>query len=154
MTPSRTILMPISMVDKIFIDTWGWLCLRNQREPRHFEVAELYTSHRTQGGSVYTSDYALDETFTLLFKRLPFVQARDSMRSIEQAIEQGYLFLERITPARFESAKMLRLKLDDKPDISFTDLTTMVVMAELGIKLIMSADAHFMHVGLDFQCVP
>ena len=142
------------MANSLFIDTWGWLALRDRRELRHVAVAELYTRHRVQGGSVYTTDYALDETFTLLFKRLPFVQARDSIRGIDQAVEQGYLFLERITPARFESAKLLRLKFDDKPDISFTDLTTMVVMEELGITRIMTADAHFTHVGLGFQCVP
>ncbi|MCL5995064.1 MAG: hypothetical protein M1546_03285 [Chloroflexi bacterium] len=49
---------------------------------------------------------------------------------------------------------MLRLKFSDKPDISFTDLTSMVVMTELGITQIMTADAHFTHVGMGFQCVP
>ena len=142
------------MADKLFIDTWGWLALRDRREHRHADAALLYTHHRAQGGIMYTSDYVLDETFTLLFRRLPFTQASDSIQTIEQAIEQGYLILERITPSRFEAAKVLRLKFDDKPDISFTDLTSMVVMVEAGIAQIMTADAHFAHVGMGFQCMP
>ena len=50
--------------------------------------------------------------------------------------------------------KALRLKLHDKPTISFTDLTSMVVMEELGINQVMTGDAHFSQVGLGFQLVP
>ena len=55
------------------------------------------------------------------------------MEKLDEAIQDGYLHLERITPERFEQAKQLRLKFQDKPRISFTDLTSMVVMEELGI---------------------
>ena len=41
----------------------------------------------------------------------------------------GYL-IERITRARFARAWQLRLRYDDKPRISFTDLTSFVVMQE------------------------
>jgi len=94
------------------------------------------------------------ETFTLLFKRLPFVQAQQALHLLDIAMQAGYLRLEWITPERFTQAKVLRLKLQDKPDISFTDLTSMRVMAELGISTVLTADAHFMHVGMRFQIVP
>ena len=42
----------------------------------------------------------------------------------------------------------------DKPDISFTDLTSMVVMLALGITHIVTADAHFLKVGEGFQLLP
>jgi predicted nucleic acid-binding protein len=38
--------------------------------------------------------------------------------------------------------------------ISFTDLTSMVVMKELGIMSILTDDDHFVHVGMGFQKVP
>ena len=139
---------------KLFIDTWGWLTLRDKREVRHRETQTIYNQLRDQGGRFVTTDYVLDETFTLLFKRLSFLQARKSMEKLDEAIQDGYLHLERITPERFEQAKQLRLKFQDKPRISFTDLTSMVVMEELGITDILTGDTHFVQVGMGFVTVP
>lgn len=139
---------------KLFVDTWGWLTLRDRREVHHQTVTDFYRDFRAQDGLVYTTDYVLDETLTLLFKRLPFVQARESLEILEEAIQAGYLNLEWITPDRFTETKKLRLRLQDKPLISFTDLSSMVVMQELDIPIILTGDAHFTHVGLGFQIMP
>ncbi len=142
------------MAARLFIDTWGWLTLRDRREARHQAVVDFYNRFRTQGGMTYTTDYVLDETFTLLFKRLPFEQALESMKMLATAARTGHLRLEWITPERFAQAQVLRRRFQDKPNISFTDLSTMVVMDELSIALILTEDAHFTHVGLGFQLVP
>ena len=42
----------------------------------------------------------------------------------------------------------------DKPDISFVDFTSMVVMQDLGITDVFSGDRHFLQVNLGFQLVP
>jgi predicted nucleic acid-binding protein len=139
---------------KLFIDTWGWIVLGNKREPRHTELTELYSSWKNQKGMSYTTDYVLDETFTLLFRRLSFTEAKRSLDVIDFAIKEGYLRLERITAERFEKAKSLRIKIQDKPRISFTDLTSMVVMAEVGITHILTQDDHFAQVGMGFQKIP
>lgn len=139
---------------KLFIDTWGWIVLGNKREPRHTELTELYSSWKNQKGMSYTTDYVLDETFTLLFRRLSFTEAKRSLDVIDFAIKEGYLRLERITAERFEKAKSLRIKIQDKPRISFTDLTSMVVMAEVGITNILTQDDHFAQVGMGFQKIP
>ncbi len=128
---------------KLFIDTWGWLSLRDRGEMRHEEAKNFYYSFRRQSGKVFTTDYVLDETFTLIFKRLPLLQAHESLVMLDEAIKEGYLWLEWITPERFEQAKRLRIKFQDKPRISFTDLTSIVVMNELGITDILTEDAHF-----------
>ena len=52
----------------------------------------------------------LDETITLLFRRLPFKTAKGSLAKIDKAIKEGYLQVEWVTPERFEKAKGLRLK--------------------------------------------
>ena len=139
---------------KIFIDTWGWLTLRDRDESRHEDTKEFYQKFRDQNGIIYTSDYVLDETITLLFKRLPFKTAKKSLAQIDKAIEKGYLQVEWVTPERFERTKVLRLKYQDKPKISFTDLTSMVVMREIGVKDIVTGDEHFEHVGMGFQKCP
>jgi len=139
---------------KIFIDTWGWLTLRDRDESRHGDVKEFYQQLRDENEMIYTSDYVLDETITLVFKRLPFKTAKESLAKLDKAIEQGYLQVEWVTPERFEKAKILRFKYQDKPKISFTDLSSMVVMEELGLKDIITGDEHFEHVGMGFQRKP
>ena len=139
---------------KIFIDTWGWLTLRDRDESRHGDVKEFYQQLRDENEMIYTSNYVLDETITLVFKRLPFKTAKESLAKLDKAIKQGYLQVEWVTPERFEKAKILRLKYQDKPKISFTDLSSMVVMEELGLKDIITGDEHFEHVGMGFQRKP
>lgn len=139
---------------KLFIDTWGWLTLRDRKESRHREVKDFYSQFRSQKGIIYTSDYVLDETITLLFRRLSFKPAKGSLATIDKAIKEGYLQVEWVTPERFERAKGLRSKYQDKPKISFTDLTSMVIMKELGFKKIMTGDEHFEYVGMAFQRKP
>lgn len=139
---------------KIFIDTWGWLTLQDKREPRHQEVKNFYQDFRQRKGIAYSSDYVLDETITLLFRRLPFSVAIEFLDDIDQAVQEKYLRLERITPGRFEKAKELRIKFGDKPRISFTDLTSMVVITECGITEILTEDDHFTQVGMGFKKVP
>jgi uncharacterized protein len=138
----------------LFIDTWGWVALHNKREIRHEEVKSYYQQHRLSGRTFFATDYVLDETLTLIFRRLPLQLAKISMESINKAIAQGYLHVEWITPLRFEEAKTMRKKYQDKPGISFTDLTSMVVMKEIGVVDILTADDHFEHVGLGFQLKP
>jgi len=96
----------------------------------------------------------LDETITLLFRHLPFETAKEGLEKIERAIAENYLVLEWINKKRFKKAKDLRLKLQDKPRISFTDLTSMVVMKELRIKDVLTEDDHFIQVGMGFRKVP
>ena len=134
----------------LFVDTWGWVTFSSRRETRHHEVNAFLTGFR---GRVYTSDYVLDETITLLYARYPH-QAEAAVREILTLIAQGHINLERITDDRFAAAWQLRQRYSDKPDISFTDLASMVVMQERGITQILTHDAHFMHVGLGLLRVP
>ena len=46
------------------------------------------------------------------------------------------------------------MKYRDKPEISFTDFTSMMVMAELGLKRVLTEDQHFTQVGMGFELVP
>ncbi|MEQ9373354.1 MAG: PIN domain-containing protein [Coleofasciculus chthonoplastes F3-SA18-01] len=132
------------MKPKLFIDTWGWLTLHNKGENQHQEVVNF----------IYTTDYVFDETFTLFFKRLPATQAKRSMEVLTDIFLNERFNLVQITAERFTAAQALRLKFLDKPQISFTDLTSMVVMKELGIDMVLTGDAHFLQVGMGFQKIP
>jgi len=142
------------VAERLVIDTWGWVSLADDRERRHREVREIVSKLAPAGESAVTTDFILDETFTLIFRRLPYARARRFVTTLEGAERDGSLAVESVGPARFGEAKRLRLRLRDKPTISFTDLTTMVVMQEIGLTCILTADEHFRHVGMGFQLLP
>ena len=56
---------------KVFIDTWGWINLFNRKERHHQQVSQLYKDVQNTSGIIMTTDYVLDEVYTLLFKRVP-----------------------------------------------------------------------------------
>jgi len=105
-------------------------------------------------GALVTTEYVLNETFTRLFARCGFSPARQFSDGILEAASQGQLALDRIAPARFDAAYRMRLRYNDKPEISFTDFTSFMAMRELGIKDVLTADAHFAQVHLEFRRVP
>ena len=142
------------MPDLVFIDTWGWLALGHRRDARHQEIKALYKELRSGGAHIYTTDYVLDEVITLVFRREAFEEAVRFMEGIFRSAEEGWLTVERITSDRFASAWNLRKRFQDKPNISFTDLTSMVVMERRGIKQALTKDEHFVQVGMGFRKIP
>jgi predicted nucleic acid-binding protein len=76
------------------------------------------------------------------------------MLQLSAAFSTDRFQLIQIDETRFAQAQILRLKYLDKPQISFTDLTSMVVMQELGISHVLTEDAHFIQVGLGFERLP
>lgn len=139
--------------ERLFIDTWGWLALADSRDPAHEQAVSERRSH-AGAGALVTSDYVLDETITRLFSACPFSVAHEFRGAILEAASGGSLQLERITPERFDAAYRLRLRYHDKPGISFTDLTSFVLMRELAIRNVLTADRHFAQVHLGFRCLP
>ena len=142
------------MPEPVFIDTWGWLALGHRRDPRHQEVKAFYGALQEEGALCYTTDYVLDELITLLFRREVFEEAVGFMEGTFQAAEEGRLTVERITSERFSSAWRLRKRFQDEPKISFTDLTSMAMMKDKGIKRVLTEDEHFRQVGMGFQKAP
>jgi predicted nucleic acid-binding protein len=103
---------------------------------------------------VVVSDYILDETITALFRNVNFDSAVQFIEPLFVGIENGQVILERVNKDRFSSAWTLRKKYRDKPKISFTDLTSFVIMKELRIRKVFTGDAHFGDVGMGFETLP
>ena len=72
---------------------------------------------------------------------------------LQAFVEPGFNLIW-MTPERFAQTQLLRVKYVDKPQISFTDLSSMAVMKELDIMMILTGDAHFTQVGMSFQRMP
>jgi predicted nucleic acid-binding protein len=135
----------------IFVDTWAWLALANRKDAYHSTAQKCYAEIKADGLKLVTSDYVLDETITALFRNVAYKNAVQFVESLFLMVNGARLSLERITESRFEAAWLLRKRYQDKPDISFTDLTSIVLMQELAINRVFTGDTHFEEANLGFE---
>nr|MDO8080040.1 PIN domain-containing protein [Candidatus Freyarchaeota archaeon] len=144
----------MSMAKLVFVDTWAWLALANRKDSNHKSAFREYKEMRRENCIMVTSDYVLDEVITALFRNVVFVTAVRFIEALHSMIKNDQLKLERISEERFRIAWQLRKKLKDKPNISFTDLTSFGLMQELKITKVFTGDADFVKVNLGFEIVP
>jgi predicted nucleic acid-binding protein len=123
--------------------------LANYKDPSHQSVLELRRGSTGRNVPWVTTDYVLNETLTRLFASTHFAKAVRFVLAIFEAQKIGSLVIERIDPDRFDKAWNLRLRYRDKPRVSFTNLTSFVVMREKHLRRVVTADAHFGQIGLD-----
>jgi predicted nucleic acid-binding protein len=137
----------------IFVDTWAWIALSSRRDQYHAAAQAVH--RQISGKQRYVTSYSvLSELITYLYGNIDSATADAFINSILWAGAQGIYEIVEITPERFGRAWVLRQKYRDKPDISFVDLTSIVVMQELGINDIFTGDAHFQRVNLGFRLLP
>ncbi len=138
----------------IFMDTWSWLAYGHRRDAYHAKLMELVEACVSQRTPIHTSDYVLDELITLLFRRESHEEAVRFLDGLFADSARGTLQIQKVTTERFQAALELRKRFRDKPDISFTDLTSMAIMRELQISAVVTEDNHFLHVGMGFERWP
>lgn len=131
----------------VFIDTMGWYCLLDRREAKHKEACDIMAGFGRTKTPLVTTDYVIDETATLLVAR----RAGGMLGSLfERTGQSTALTLTPVGPGRFREACGYLLKHCDQ-GYSFTDVTSFIVMRELGCADVLSNDWHFEKAG--FRCL-
>lgn len=135
----------------VFFDTWGWLAIAHRDDRRHSEATAFYREFVLAGGVPVTSDYILAETISLLRARTTPKGTESFIDGILAAQRSERVRIERIDEGRWQAAWKLSKKFADKPDISFADFTSFVVMKELRISEALTADRHYELIGMGFR---
>ena len=136
---------------KVFFDTWGWLAIAHRDDCRHSETAAFYREYIVSGGIPVTSDYILAETISLLRARTTPKGTEHFIDGLLAAQNNNRIMVEKISVERWHAAWKLSKKFADKPDISFPDFTSFVVMKELRITEALTADRHYEMIGMGFR---
>ena len=134
--------------EMIFIDTWAWLALADKRDNNH-EIAKA-TYEKVKKQSHITSDFIIDELITLLFRSVSNEKAVLFLEAVFKKAETMQLQIIAVDKNTFSKAWELRKKYNDKPDISFTDFTSFIIMKERGINRVFTGDKHFKSVNMGF----
>ncbi|HVU03912.1 MAG TPA: hypothetical protein VHE30_19270 [Polyangiaceae bacterium] len=131
-----------------FYDTWAFAALANSRDPAHEVAARLDAELERQGYVAVTSDYVLDETLTLLNVIGGAAAAVAFLDGFLVRVSAADVQLLEVGPTRRERAFELFRKLAPRERrLSFTDVTSFVLMRELSIPYAFTADAHFRSAG-------
>lgn len=138
----------------IFVDTWAWIALTDTTDQYHAAAEKQHQQCLAARQTYVTSDFVLTEFINYLYTSIPPSQAQSTVDLLFQEAAAGTLRLVHVSADQFQRAWQLRKKYHDKPDISFIDFTSFVVMRELGITDVFTGDAHFQQVGLGFRLLP
>ena len=138
----------------IFVDTWAWVALALKRDQHHRRVKGQHKVFQRARRLYVTTDFVLSELIAHLYTTLTADQARAFINNLLASADRGTYRLIHVSPQQFRRAWQLRQQYHDKPDISFVDFTSIVVMQDLGLTDIFTGDAHFQQVNLGFRLVP
>lgn len=131
---------------KIFIDTWAWVALANENDNCH-EVAETLNQDLVTAGYLYvTTNFILDESYTLIQARVHKQAAIDFCEEIQVSKETGVLKIIHISEEIEKEAWKIFKNYKDK-DFSFTDCTSFTVMQQFKIHEAFTDDDHFSQFG-------
>jgi hypothetical protein len=124
----------------VFVDTGAWFAYFVRRDPDH-NLARKWVSNNDS--HLITSDYILDELFTLLKLRESYAVAVAAGKILT---EEKICKIIKITPDDFARAWNVFVQFSDK-GWSFTDCTSKVIMERLNISVSFSFDEHFDQFG-------
>ena len=121
----------------IFIDTGIFFSAFNQEDRYHLDALGIYFSAFSgKFGAVYTSDYIIDETVTLLkVKTTPEL----ALKFMKSAVASDMLII-RVDNDLFEESCQIFEKYSERAGLSFTDATTIAILHLLQIEVLASLD--------------
>jgi hypothetical protein len=123
---------------RVFIDSGGFLAVMDRDDPFHPAAREITARLAVTRTQLYTSNYIVDETCTLVRARTTHGLAVQFLRSLRAS---GILVL-RLTPAIEAEAERIFIRYDDK-DFSFTDCTSFALIEAKRLDAVLSFDRHF-----------
>jgi predicted nucleic acid-binding protein len=133
----------------ILVDSGAWYALSDNQERHHIAAVALFGRlMKGEFGGILTSDFILDETYTLLRMRLGLSAVR-ALRDLQA--KSSSLQVLRVSDHDFGRALDLMLAHEDKR-WSFTDCTSFTLMKDLELVNAFTFDRNFVEAG--FRMLP
>lgn len=132
---------------KVFIDTGAFFALQNRKDPNHHLVSEKYQFYKRERVSFFTSDYILDEYFTLSLARIGLFGARMATKFISSIVSANEITVIYIDSVVFHKAQEIFVKYAEHK-ISFTDAIVFVLYKNFAIDEVFTLDSDFKKIGV------
>ena len=130
---------------EVFVDTSGFKALVDEKDEFHYRAVEKWDNFARKGVSLVTSNYILDESYTLIRVKCGLKVVKNFRILLAEGLKD---------------IKVSRITLDDEllawdwfgkdwSGLSFTDCVSFTVMKRLGIKQVFGFDNHFKRAGFE-----
>ena len=126
----------------VFIDTSFLKGLFDPKDDFYSQAKGTWLSFDEAQTTLLTSNYILDEFFTLIRKRL----GRETLRKIRQDL-MATKIIRTVRVTTIDEAKAWNWIFEDWSDLSFTDCVSFAVMKRLGLEKVATFDQHFQKAG-------
>ena len=124
----------------IFVDTGAWFAFVTPSDPNHVRASTWLVSNSQP---LFTTDYVIDETLTLLRAR---GEKRRALELGEKFFNGELAIIYKLSEGDLEAAWQVFKSFDDKA-WSFTDCTSKAVIEKFDVKNAISFDRHFHQFG-------
>lgn len=129
----------------IFIDTGAFLARHLERDDHHASARRAWGELASTAWRLHTSNFVLDETFTLLARWVSYEFAAERAETILSAASLTILRPD----GGDELAALERFRKLGDQQVSFTDCISFALMKRLGITRAFAFDRHFIHAGFE-----
>lgn len=130
-----------------FLDTSFFKAFIDPEDEFHMTALSLWQKMQEQQVSLITSNYILDESFTLIRVRC----GTTTVSSFRSLLAKSGSILKIIRVTTQDEATAWEWFLKDWSKLSFTDCTCFALMKRLGIHRVASFDDHFKRAGFTLE---
>lgn len=128
----------------IFVDSSMFYALVDEKDEFHQKAINIWQSLKKQGAKLATSNYMLDETFTLIRSRRGVPVVNEFRKRLTNIYEVKII---RVTVA--DEADAWEWFLKDWSKLSFTDCVSFALMKRLKLTKVATFDADFKRAGFE-----
>lgn len=135
-----------SLPERIFLDTSFLKGLFDPRDDFHLQARLIWERLEKAKPLIITSNYIIDETFTLLRKRCGM--------DIVRQVRKDLVITKRVRIIRatvVDEAEAWQWLQKNWSDLSFTDCVSFAQMKRLGITRVTTFDGHFSRAGFQIE---
>lgn len=133
--------------DWIFVDSSAFKAVVDVKDQFSEQGAEIWTKLYDNKQCLITSNYILDETFTLVRIKCGI----DEVYKLRDMLAENPRFVRVMRVMAKDEAKAWDWFGEDWSRLSFTDCVSFAMMERLGIKRVFGFDAHFQRAGFRLE---
>jgi len=131
---------------RIFVDTSAWDAIADKGDVEHLSALK-FRDEIVEKYRLVTSNYILDELYTLLLMNIGYTKALDFKQKLDHLSSENVLDIawidEDMANQAWDAFQMYNI---DKT-WSFTDCTSFTVMKNMGLTEVFAFDHHFEQMG-------
>lgn len=129
--------------ETVFIDTSFFKGIADERDDFYEDALKIWSHLSKENSHLLTSNFILDETFTLIRLRRKIGGAV----GFRDLLSESFTDLEMVRVTVEDEADAWEWFLKDWSALSFTDCTSFSVMKRLGVERVATFDKHFRQAG-------